>query len=616
VHAAPTLAEGTLLGLPLPKNERQASTRHSPSTIKADGPTSSLANQEIKPTKKSKASRASSGAAAGKAPAVATTKDAAAASANTTALTTPTTATYTTNPTGTKQSQRRSGSITTPPSVLDAEQSDRLSAAIGKQLQIVDRYQRSVVSVAPGQLVNAVRCALDTANINVCEVKLEGSAASHVLNATAVPSYGDLDFVFHLHPNTDRRALESIRRVVSRVLIAAGRREQASATSSPESSPPTPCATSPVPAVELVLGQRAVVAAQGAPAPAPAPPSTTTTHYAHTSTGASPVVNGYPFGAESTSAAAQAFADQDHEHALFQKQFITTDTADGDAWAVYSLAAHPTMTNPAVAIDLKFVKRIARPFEFTADSFQLILKQDAVWGNPPPGWGNPPRASTAVAASAANHSALSVSAVTGSVGAAGAAGRESEVVDPTSSMSNNLATEFTSSAANLNGAVRDLDEKWISVQGESDLALIRGGGLMKFARFLARGWRVGPGLNQRKMYRYMVTRFMVDFPPFQMSRYGARASFLFVTETVGCRGCNSRSHLYIVLGSEARARAMQSKCLSVVVLSLIISTFSRRFHAEDLVVQHLNRPCATSSSRMCQCTTINCGCKCFKRWCE
>ena len=59
------------------------------------------------------------------------------------------------------------------------------------------------------------------------------------------------------------------------------------------------------------------------------------------------------------------------DHVLFmlvQKQYISPP-GDDDAWAVYSLKGSVQGTS----IDLKFVQRLARPYQFSADSFSVVL---------------------------------------------------------------------------------------------------------------------------------------------------------------------------------------------------------------------------------------------------
>ena len=63
---------------------------------------------------------------------------------------------------------------------------------------------------------------------------------------------------------------------------------------------------------------------------------------------------------------------------------------------------------------------------------------------------------------------------------------------------------------------------------------VRGGGLLKYARFLSRGWTVAPSNNKSLMQRYMATRFMCDHPLCTVTRYGTFAPtqqvFEFVAE--------------------------------------------------------------------------------------
>jgi hypothetical protein len=55
--------------------------------------------------------------------------------------------------------------------------------------QLQDRFGRQVFSIAPWDLVSGVKDALRSGGIGCLSVRLEGSAAPHVLNSTSMPLY-------------------------------------------------------------------------------------------------------------------------------------------------------------------------------------------------------------------------------------------------------------------------------------------------------------------------------------------------------------------------------------------------------------------------------------------
>lgn len=409
-----------------------------------------------------------------------------------------------------------------PEHCLDAGQLHRLSAAIEHPVHVVDKYGRSVLQTeSPASLIAKVRTALAAAKIEVLAVNLEGSAASHVINSASVPCYGDLDFCFKLGPDTDKAALSSIRRLVANILLTASKKESeasiaaaAAAIAATSNSAPSSLSVSPASSnSSSPAGSPKLLRAASAPGGLASNNSSSSSSTSSSSAAA----GGAPYGKYGY--APPASCDQDH--ALFAKQFITCEDDrsgnNGDAWAVYSLTTQPTAMSPAAGVDFKFVKQIARPFEFTADSFQIVLHSSAAVDG-----------GAACTASSESTDTLSSSSTSTSTAEALAnpnptTAKNSNPKSASAALASASSTgmvEYTSSAPTMAIALRDLDAKWISVRVESDLALIRGGGLLKYIRFISRGWRVAPELEQAKMVRYMVTRFMIDFNPLLVSRYG------------------------------------------------------------------------------------------------
>jgi hypothetical protein len=82
--------------------------------------------------------------------------------------------------------------------------------------------------------------------------------------------------------------------------------------------------------------------------------------------------------------------------------------------------------------------------------------------------------------------------------------------------------------------VRHLNNRHIAVRTEADIALVRGGGLLKYTRFVARGWTVSPEINEIKLRQYMVNRFMMDFPLGTVTQFGTSAPYQAVSEFLRC----------------------------------------------------------------------------------
>ncbi|XP_066573779.1 terminal nucleotidyltransferase 5A [Amia ocellicauda] len=89
-------------------------------------------------------------------------------------------------------------------SVLSWEQVQRLDSILGETVPIHGRGNFPTLSVLPRQIVQVVRNRLEEKGIPVRDVKLNGSAASHVLHQDSGLGYKDLDLIFGLELPTDR----------------------------------------------------------------------------------------------------------------------------------------------------------------------------------------------------------------------------------------------------------------------------------------------------------------------------------------------------------------------------------------------------------------------------
>lgn len=156
------------------------------------------------------------------------------------------------------------------------------------------------------------------------------------------------------------------------------------------------------------------------------------------------------------------------------KMFITpTTTNDGDSWALMTLRAGPSST----PLDLKFVQRMSRPFQFSMDSFQIFLDERDL----------APVLEDSLAAAAQGIPLVLVQSTFG----------------------------------NVQTAMQHLDGRLIVVHEPRDLASIHGGGLLKYCLLLTKGYTCDPALDQPRMMLYMCNRFFVDFPQYETTRHGA-----------------------------------------------------------------------------------------------
>ncbi|KAL0605034.1 Terminal nucleotidyltransferase 5B [Plecturocebus cupreus] len=132
---------------------------------------------------------------------------------------------------------------------------------------------------------------------------------------------------------------------------------------------------------------------------------------------------------------------------------------DSDRWSLISLS-----NKSGKNVELKFVDSVRRQFEFSIDSFQIILDSLLLFGQ---------CSSTPM----------------------------SEVFHPTVT-GESLYGDFAE-------ALEHLRHRVIATRSPEE---IRGGGLLKYCHLLVRGFRPRPSTDVRALQRYMCSRFFIDFP--------------------------------------------------------------------------------------------------------
>ncbi|MBZ3874942.1 Protein FAM46B [Sciurus carolinensis] len=135
---------------------------------------------------------------------------------------------------------------------------------------------------------------------------------------------------------------------------------------------------------------------------------------------------------------------------------VCTDT---DRWSLISLS-----NKSGKNVELKFVDSVRRQFEFSVDSFQIVLDSLLLFGQ---------CSSTPM----------------------------SEAFHPTVT-GESLYGDFAE-------ALEHLRHRVIATRSPEE---IRGGGLLKYCHLLVRGFRPRPSTDVRALQRYMCSRFFIDFP--------------------------------------------------------------------------------------------------------
>jgi hypothetical protein len=208
--------------------------------------------------------------------------------------------------------------------------------------------------------------------------------------------------------------------------------------------------------------------------------------------------------------------------AYLAKMFITPPSNSGtdDAWALFTLAPGAP---GAPALDLKFVQRISRPYQFSLNSFQIVL--------PLSGEQSVANYLSAIGATAVAHADVEAEQKKADVAIdnADVAGTASAADDANALITAASASSATTAAAiaeeprpptmeavcmygDFEAALQHVNDRVVAVSCEGDVSLIHGGGLLKYASLLCRGYTVSPHLDRARMEAMMISRFQIDYP--------------------------------------------------------------------------------------------------------
>ena len=157
------------------------------------------------------------------------------------------------------------------------------------------------------------------------------------------------------------------------------------------------------------------------------------------------------------------------EETYMKKMVLVSDA--NNRWSLFSLGCQP---HENISIELKFVSEIKRKFEFTVDSFQIILDSYFDFGQ------------------CAQESPVSIS--------------------PTFFPSVQAISVYSDYAE----ALDHLNNRLIHTVAPEE---IRGGGLLKYCTLLVNGYQAAYRERMESLEPYMCSRFFIDFPSSEM-QYG------------------------------------------------------------------------------------------------
>ena len=189
-------------------------------------------------------------------------------------------------------------------------------------------------------------------------------------------------------------------------------------------------------------------------------------------------------------------------------------------WSLFSLGDE----NGHRSIELKFVNKIRRQFEFTVDSFQICLDDYFTYGR------------------CTQESPVATSAK----------------FFPT--------VHAISVYPDFDQAMRHLNQRLIHTTNPEE---IRGGGLLKYCTLLVNGFKPAEESRMEQLEPYMCSRFFIDFPTISQQYYKilrcVTSRFLTAREVGNCR--EFLSILFTVVSSRARClmESERQKTMSVIL---------------------------------------------------
>ena len=221
---------------------------------------------------------------------------------------------------------------------------------------------------------------LTSVGVNISKIALNGSVASHIVNDNNNNNnlaFNDIDLVFHLDDlATDEKQFHTIRSIVLQLFNKMANLEVPFSNSSVFYSPPSP-SPSPSPPSHSPLSS---------PSSSP-PPSNNSSSQTNTAAAAAAGGGGGPTGptgpavVENGSTSSNSFDNGGDVFFQYPSSHLSTGYTslnylsktvrvwnDYDRWLLLSFGANPCK------IDVMFVSRMSRSYQFSIDSFQIDLQ--------------------------------------------------------------------------------------------------------------------------------------------------------------------------------------------------------------------------------------------------
>lgn len=347
----------------------------------------------------------------------------------------------------TKKNEPKSPQCST--AVLNVDQVKRLYEVMQEPLEVHGRGNFPTLYICLRRFIRCVMRRLDTHNIKVTGVKMNGGAASYVL-ATKVLPFNDIDLIFEVDLSSTQNLLAC------------------------DTDPNNPMGSV---AAKFDIIKHSVFDSLIDFLPADVNRAKMTVGSMKTAY----VRKLVKVCEREKSVSAPATPTVDEKST---PPTPTNQKKSGDLWSLISLN-----NDFGRFVELKFVERMRRQFEFSVDSFQIdldpIVKRDRL--------------------------------------------RSEDIVQTTTSSDHHqqpqqddvtVKIQAESVFGDYNTALRHLNHMLIDTVNPE---LIRGGGLLKYVNLLVRGYRPAPSSREvSRMERYMCSRFFIDFNSYDQQQHKLR----------------------------------------------------------------------------------------------
>lgn len=347
--------------------------------------------------------------------------------------------------------------------ILSYEQVSNLNCVLSKELPIYSRHSGyPTIWVCLKDLFRVVLQNLKCAGIPIRDIRLNGGVASHVIGNESCPTYNDVDIIISIDLTSHSSTMQRVKSAVLDALVSfipdadhtCCENPRTLATSTPTANilVPDERGTNQIHGLHRFSNSIETNLQKSVDDIRPISPHTLNQSIL------------YPYRSYTISNGSQMNGTSVADNLSLRESYVYKQfrkfSQNDDCWSLLSLGLP---SSKAKVIEFKFVDRMKRQFEFTVDSFQIILD------------------------SLLNFYETSLQPIN-------------------SNFYPTVAVESVSGS--FVEAFHHLKNKLIVTK---EPEMIRGGGLLKYCRLLVSGYQSAQDVGEFSLEKYMSSRFFIDF---------------------------------------------------------------------------------------------------------